>query len=116
MEQNRSPKLEDNIDNGDIGDVTNNNTNSGKGDGDDEDGDDGASDDSDGDHVFYGDGDYDDGLWWWRKPYAVPWMCGLEWGWIVFEEWPLLREWYIPCPDFENTFHILIIYQHEDVD
>ena len=61
MEQNRSPKLEDNIDNGDIGDVTNNNTNNGKGDGDDEDGDDGASDDSDGDHVFYGDGDYDDG-------------------------------------------------------
>ena len=53
MEQNRSPKLEDNIDNGDIGDVTNNNTNYGKGDGDDEDGDDGASDDSDGDHVFF---------------------------------------------------------------
>ena len=52
MEQNRSPKLEVNIDNGDTCDVTNNNTNNGKGDGDDEDGDDGASDDSDGDHVF----------------------------------------------------------------
>ena len=52
MEQNRSPKLEDNIDNGNIGDVTKSNANSGKGDGDDEDGDDGASDDSDGDHVF----------------------------------------------------------------